>query len=230
MQESNNPFANAILLLSFFTEVGRRIKTFMTSNNTWASSNKLITDVSTRWESTYAMMERVLEQQQAICAVLSNDRKNWSKMPSDAEFTNIETTVAILGPLSIFTDALPGEKWVNISAVRPLLNHILDTLLNLSDDDIPLAKEMKLAISTDLRQRHSEPDTSALLDKCTFLHPRFCTSYLDDSEGTKVRITDEAVVLLVNTDASTSSNSTSSAADCSVNESTRTGCQPPSKK
>ena len=26
------------------------------------------------------------------------------------------------------------------------------------------------------------------------------------------------------------SNSTSSAADCSVNESTRTGCQPPSKK
>ena len=39
-----------------------------------------------------------------------------------------------------------GEKWVNISAVRPLLNHILDTLLNPSDDDIALAKEMKLAI------------------------------------------------------------------------------------
>ena len=34
----------------------------------------------------------------------------------------------------------------------------------------------------------------------------------------------------MNTDASTSSNSTSSAADCSVNESTCTGCQPPSKK
>ena len=61
-----------------------------------------MTDVSTRWGLTYAMMERVLEQQQAICAVLSNDRKNWSKMPSDAEFTNIETTVAILNPLSTF--------------------------------------------------------------------------------------------------------------------------------
>ena len=79
--------------------------------------HKLLSDVSTRWGSTYAMMERILEQQQAICAVLSNDRKNWSKMPSDAEFTNIEATVAILGPLSIFTDALSGEKWVNISAV-----------------------------------------------------------------------------------------------------------------
>ena len=91
------------------------------------------------------MMERIL-QQQAICVVLSNDRKNWSKMSSDAECTNIKTMVAILGPLSIFTGALSGEKWVNISAVQPLLNHILDTLLNPSDDDITLAKEMKLTI------------------------------------------------------------------------------------
>ena len=92
------------------------------------------------------MMKHVLKQQQAICAVLSNDRKNRSKIPSDVEFTNIETTVAILGPLSIFTDALSEEKWVNISTVRPLLNHILDTLLNPSNDDIPLVKEMKLAL------------------------------------------------------------------------------------
>ena len=56
------------------------------------------------------MMEPIIEQQQAICAVVSNDRKNWLKMSSDAECTNIETTVAILGPLSIFTDALSGEK------------------------------------------------------------------------------------------------------------------------
>ena len=98
--------------------------------------HKHTTDVSTRWGSTYAMMERVLEQQQAICAILSNDRKNRSKMSSDVEFTNIETTVAILGPLSIFTDALSEEKWVNISAVQPVLNRILDTLLNPSDDDI----------------------------------------------------------------------------------------------
>ena len=189
--------------------------------------HKLITDVSTRWGSTYAMMERILEQQQAICAVVSNVRKNWSKMPSDAEFTNIEITIAVLGSLSIFTDALSGEKWINISVVWPLLNHILDTLLNPSDDDVALAKEMNLAISNDLRPRYSAPDISVLLDKCTFLDPRFRTSHLNDSEGTKVRIADEAVVILMNTDASTSCDSTSCATDC---ESTNTGCQPPSKK
>ena len=120
--------------------------------------HKLISDVSTRWGSTYAMMEHIVEQQQAVCAVLSNDRKNWSKMPNDAEFTNIEMTVAVLRPLSILKDALSGEKWVNISAVRSLLNHILDTLLSLSDDDVALGKEMKLAISNDLRPRYSAPD------------------------------------------------------------------------
>jgi len=66
-----------------------------------------------------------------------------------------------------------------------------------------------------------------LLDKCTFLDPRFHTSHLDDSKGTKVRIGDEAVVILMNTDASTSYDSTSCTTDC---ESTNTGCQPPSKK
>jgi len=108
--------------------------------------HKLISSVSTRWGSTYAMMKRILEQQQAICAVLSNDRKNLSKMPSDVEFINIETVV---GPLSVFTDALSGEKWVNISAVRPLLNHILDVLLVSSDDNTGFAKELKMAISSE---------------------------------------------------------------------------------
>ena len=128
----------------------------------------------------------------------------------DTEFTNIETTVAILGPSSIFTDALSGEKWVNISAVQPFLNHILDTLLNPSDDDIALAKEMKLAISNDLRPRYSAPDISVLLDKCTFLDQRFHAGHLVDSEGTKVRIADEVVVILMNIDDSTSSDSTQS--------------------
>ena len=42
--------------------------------------------------------------------VLLNDRKIWSKMPSDAEFTSIETVVAGVSPLSVFTDALSGEN------------------------------------------------------------------------------------------------------------------------
>ena len=40
---------------------------------------KLIADVSTRWGSTFEMILRIIEQQQAICAVLAVDH---SKMLS----------------------------------------------------------------------------------------------------------------------------------------------------
>ena len=37
------------------------------------------------------MVSRIVEQQQALSAVLAEDRKNWHKMPSDAEFSVLET-------------------------------------------------------------------------------------------------------------------------------------------
>ena len=36
---------------------------------------KLMGDVPTRWESTYSMISRILEQQQAISAIIAGERK-----------------------------------------------------------------------------------------------------------------------------------------------------------
>ena len=51
--------------------------------------HKIMGDVVTRWGSTYDMIARILEQQQAISSVLAEDRKNWHKMPTDAEFSTM---------------------------------------------------------------------------------------------------------------------------------------------
>lgn len=83
--------------------------------------HKLKGDVATRWGSTYEMVSRIVEQQQALSAVLAEDRKNWCKMPSNAAFSVMETVVEVLKPLSYLTDALSGEKEVTASAVIPLL-------------------------------------------------------------------------------------------------------------
>lgn len=67
------------------------------------------------------MVERFLEQQQTVCAVLAEDRKKWHLMPKDTDITSLEILKEVLGPLSPFTDALSGEKHTTLSSVLPLM-------------------------------------------------------------------------------------------------------------
>jgi len=116
--------------------------------------HKLTTDVSTRWGSTYGMVSRVLEQQQAICAVVAEDHKNRHKMPTNSEFLTLEAIVKVFKPLSYFTDALSGEKCVTASAVQLLLDHIYKKILCESPDDCTISKEMKSLMMVDLNTHY----------------------------------------------------------------------------
>ena len=79
--------------------------------------HKLKGDVSTRWGSVYEMVSRVIEQQQAISAVLAEDRKHWHTMPTDEELNVLETIVEVLQHVYYLTDALSGEADVTASAL-----------------------------------------------------------------------------------------------------------------
>ena len=145
--------------------------------------HKLIVSVATRWGSTYDMVARIIEQQQAICAVLAEDRKNWHRMPSDTDISVLETVYMVLKPLSTLTDALSGEKQVTILAIRPVLKHVQDSL-TITTADRALATQMKTAISTDLQRRNNSPELGHLIDKASFLDPRFRDQYLENKDGT----------------------------------------------
>ena len=69
------------------------------------------------------MISQILEQQQALSAVRAEDRKNWHRMPTDPQFSDLETIHDILKPLSYLTDALASEKKVTAS-ILPVLKHI----------------------------------------------------------------------------------------------------------
>ena len=156
---------------------------------------KLISDVVTRWGSTYQMIARILEQQQAICAVPAEDRKNWHQMPSDHEFSVLEAVDSVLRPLHVFTDALSGEKYITISAIRPLLKHIVEDVLAVASDDCAIIREMKETISDKLQAHYIQHEASDLLDKCSFLDPRFRADYLANEEETLSQLTTEAHVI-----------------------------------
>ena len=77
-------------------------------------------------------------------------------MPSEDEFTTLEDMVKVLEPLSYyFTDALSGEQHVTVSAVCPLLNHIMKHILLVKPEDRPIVLQMKAKISEDLQQHYN---------------------------------------------------------------------------
>ena len=136
------------------------------------------------------MVEKILEQQQALSAVLLEDRKSWCLMLSDADVTVLEKLVELLKPLSYLTDALSGEKEVTCSAIRPLLQHVIE-ICKEKDEDCPLSIQMKSAISADLCPRYESAGISLIIDKCSFLDPRFKVNYVTDTDLVKSNLLTE---------------------------------------
>ncbi|CAM4556529.1 unnamed protein product [Leuciscus chuanchicus] len=76
--------------------------------------HKLITDVPTRWNSTYDMLARYLEQQAAVSAVLScpGIRRNAREIDTldNADISDVEDIVKLLKPLKTATTVVCDEK------------------------------------------------------------------------------------------------------------------------
>ncbi|XP_047144724.1 E3 SUMO-protein ligase ZBED1-like [Hydra vulgaris] len=136
------------------------------------------------------MVERFLEQQQVVCAVLAEDRKKWHLMPKDSDITVLETVKAVLEPFSPFTDALSGEEHTTLSSVLPLLWKIFECLSH-EQSDSALAKEMKEKIHEYLQHRYDDLQLRFLLNTATYLDPRFKNSFVSLKDDVKQSLLDE---------------------------------------
>ena len=74
-------------------------------------SHVLLQEVETRWNSTLDMIERVLEQQSAVCATLI-DQKRLDLMPQDSEFKILEGISKVIKPFRCITSQTSGEEYV----------------------------------------------------------------------------------------------------------------------
>jgi len=66
--------------------------------------HKLIQDCVTRWDSTLSMIERVLEQRVAVCAVLVENRSDRTLLPTADEFNILEELASVLSPIKTATE------------------------------------------------------------------------------------------------------------------------------
>ena len=146
-------------------------------------SHKLKTDVVTRWGSSYEMVERLMEQMEALRVVLASDRKSSHLIPSWQDCDVLDSITGALKPLKEMTDVLAGEKGVTVSAVKPIVQHITTDILAEKPEDSTLTKEMKERMKVNLELRYSDQDIDQVLSIASFLDPRFKLGYVSDRES-----------------------------------------------
>ncbi|XP_062511236.1 E3 SUMO-protein ligase ZBED1-like [Corticium candelabrum] len=134
--------------------------------------HKLVKDVETRWNSTYDMVQRIIEQQGPVCATLV-ELKRLDLLPKEEDFTLLEQLVNVLKPFRDVTIQVQGEQYVTISIIRPLLHHLTENVLQLQETDSSVIKNMKRNMVSNLGSRYQSLSISNLLDCACFLDPRF---------------------------------------------------------
>ncbi len=113
----------------------------------------LVQDVSTRWNSILAMLERLLKHKEAILATLDEPtHKHKLARPTDAEWEKLRAVSQLLQPCRDATELLGGEKYVSCSTVLPTFAKLIQHL-SVSDDDPAYVSRFKNAMITDVKRR-----------------------------------------------------------------------------
>ncbi|XP_078016760.1 E3 SUMO-protein ligase ZBED1 [Epinephelus lanceolatus] len=151
--------------------------------------HKLITDVQTRWNSTYEMLVRYLEQQAAVAAALSSPeiRRNAREIDTlcYTDVSDTEDIVKLLKPLKTATTVVCDEKEPTVSLILPL-KYMIEQSMSPDENDSQTIANMKSAILLDISDRYSG-DCHDMLQECTALDPRFRSlSHLNDEQRESV--------------------------------------------
>ena len=140
------------------------------------NKNKLKIDVSTRWNSTYDMIERFLEQKEAVTAALCDAKLKKDKLDSvtDSELEELEALKIMLQPFKEATLTMCSQKSPTVSVINPMTN-LLKTSFEPADTDTQRITDSKAVMKRDMQNRYTHPEIRTLLLCATFLDPRFKT-------------------------------------------------------
>lgn len=159
--------------------------------------HKLIQDVSTRWNSTYYMISRLLEQRWPVTATLSDITvtktcKQYLDLKPD-QWSLIEELSTALEPFDCATEYMSGEKYTTISSVPPLVKGLVKSLQHMTFET-PGAQAFQQTAVDQLEQRWRNETTFSDTSHNTViigssLDPRFRKlKFLSSEDSFKVQV------------------------------------------
>lgn len=161
------------------------------------TEHKLIQDVSTRWNSTYHMISRLLEQRWPVTATLSEltvtkTGKQYLDLKPD-QWSLIEELSTALKPFDCATEYMSGEKYTTISSVPPLVKGLVKSMQGM-DFETPGAQAFFHTAVEQLEQRWKRETTFCDTSHNTVilsssLDPRFRKlKFLSSEDSFKVQV------------------------------------------
>ena len=135
--------------------------------------NKLLMDVETRWNSTFDMIVRILEQQVPICAVLMEGPQKLKDLSLESKQVSLlEELAAIFGPFKDITVRLSGQSYATVSIIAPTMFQLLNKHTAPREGDSKFSSNVKATLHASLQERYQDPAVRKFLNTAALLDPR----------------------------------------------------------
>lgn len=128
------------------------------------------------------MVERILEQVQAIKRVLAQD--NSCRLLPQFTWQDISVLGVVnsgLEPVAEFIDILSGDNYVTVSSLLPIVTH-LGGVLEESEEDAKLTADLKRVILEQMEGKYGNNATQRMMRKATLLDPRYGGDHMKQPE------------------------------------------------
>ena len=131
--------------------------------------HKLIQQVETRWNSSFYMMERYIEQNEAVHTALCLQDRNDLVLSSDKN-PFIEKMIEVLRPFESVTTELSSEKYVSASKIIPIARGLQKVITSLSAG---ICTGLCEKLISQMATRFRNLEEKGFIAIATLLDPRF---------------------------------------------------------
>lgn len=134
---------------------------------------KLLQEVDTRWNSTYVMLQRLVEQREPVGAALAGLQHDIPMMTSE-EFNIVGGCLSLLSPFFDATVELSAEENVSASKVVRLMKMLEQNLQEEMAKPAPtVAIQLGDLLIKQLREKLHMLQSMSIMSLATLLDPRF---------------------------------------------------------